>query len=113
MTAWARPTCERRTRPLARHYVRPVVDGWRVIGGGDPASPWIKANDAERLQALALVERYADADDWTAERLADFYACAEHLIRNARWLAVVSGLLERTGDRFTVTDNGRKELTNG
>lgn len=82
------------------------VPGWQVIGGNDP---WARSNDRERLQARALCEKYAEADDWTAERLAEFYGTTQAQIYSARWLAIVAGLL--TPKTFETTEKG-KELTN-
>ncbi|WP_459976130.1 hypothetical protein [Nocardioides pyridinolyticus] len=75
-----------------------------ITGTGDP---WSNANETERLQALALVERYGDEAEWTTAGLAEFYGTTEAPIRNARWLAVTAGLLVKSRGRWNVTDKAR------
>lgn len=85
------------------------VYGWQVLGG-EAGSPFAKANEQERKQALAIVECYVDRQTWTAEELAETYGCREHQVRNARWLAISAGLLRRDSrGGFKVTAQGRGE----
>ena len=84
------------------------VHGRDVIGG-DAGSSWIKANEIEREQARAVVSRYAVDTSWSVEDLAGAYECAAWRIRQARWLALRAGLLEKRGHGFRAVAAERRE----
>ena len=84
------------------------VHGRDVIGG-DADSSWIKANEIEREQARAVVSRYAVDTSWSVEDLAGAYECAAWRIRQARWLALRAGLLEKRGHVFRAVAAERRE----
>lgn len=88
------------------------VYAWETLDGC--GLPWDKANERERAQALAMVERYAGDGPHSAPELAESFECREWEIRQARWLAIASGLLARNGrGGFKVTPAGQKGLEHG
>lgn len=76
---------------------------WPNLGSADGGSLWRKANDIERAQAIAVVGDYTVDSSLAAAELAKVYRCSEWMVRQARWLALVAGYLQRTGDGFAPT----------
>jgi len=93
-----------RSRLIGEKQVR----GRDVIGGDDDSS-WTKANEVEREQAREVVSQYAVNTSWSVEDLAGAYACAPWRIRQARWLALRAGLLEKRGTGFRAVAAERGE----
>ena len=95
------PQCVCRGVSVGSRRVHP----WETLGG----NAWPKANETERAQVAALLERYAERPNWTVPELAEFYDCREWQIRQARYLAICGGYLTKEGRGFAVTE---KEVTN-
>lgn len=79
-------------------------------GSMDRAAPWVKANENDRERARALVARYGINGNVDTAELAGFFSCREHEIRNARWLAIAGGMIEKRGGVWKPTRKGEREV---
>jgi hypothetical protein len=73
--------------------------------------PWLKANECERAEALAVAAEYGSEETITVEELAARFETRPRRVRQARWLAQQGGMLVRLGpDKYRYQPRS-KEIT--